>query len=328
MNAVRPLWSLLKGTTKTAGTVAATVAGGWLGYSALAIDHDAPLPPAVEAERRTFSTADVDPVSYYVDDAQEGRPLVLVHSINAAASAFEMKPLFEHYRQTRPVYALDLPGYGFSDRRDRVYSPSLFVATLGAFLQDEVGAPVDLVALSLGSEFAATVAHTGGEWVHSLALLSPTGFGEPRSIEPDTSEKIRTAVDFPLWGQAIFDLLVTRRSINYFLGKNFAGPPNAEMIDYAYAAAHQPGARNAPYYFVSGQLFTWDIRERVYEQLVTPTLVIYDKDPNISFALLPAALERNPNLRMLRVGPSCGLPQWEKLPETTQALDDFWAELG
>ena len=328
MNAVRPLWSLLKGTTKTAGTVAATVAGGWLGYSALAIEHDAPLPPAVEAERRTFTTAGVDPVSYYVDRSQEGRPLVLVHSINAAASAFEMKPLFEHYRRERPVYAIDLPGYGFTDRRDRVYSPPLFVDTLRAFLQSEVGVPADLVALSLGSEFAATVALTEGESVRSLALLSPTGFGEPRSIAPDTSEKIRTAVNFPLWGQAIFDLLVTRRSINYYLGKNFAGAPNDEMIDYAYATAHQPGARNAPYYFISGQLFTWDIRERIYEQLNTPTLVLYDKDPNISFALLPAAVERNPNLRMLRVGPSCGLPHWEKLEETVQALDDFWTDVG
>ena len=39
-------------------------------------------------------------------------PLLLIHSINAAASAAEVEPLFTHYRQQRPVYAIELPGFG------------------------------------------------------------------------------------------------------------------------------------------------------------------------------------------------------------------------
>src|SRR5262245_19655656 len=50
-------------------------------------------------------------------------PLLLVHSVNAAATVYEMKPLFEHYQGTRAVYALDLPGFGLSDRSDRKYTP-------------------------------------------------------------------------------------------------------------------------------------------------------------------------------------------------------------
>jgi pimeloyl-ACP methyl ester carboxylesterase len=49
-------------------------------------------------------------------------PLLLIHSVNAAASAYEVRPLFDHYRGRRPVYALDLPGFGQSDRSDRLYS--------------------------------------------------------------------------------------------------------------------------------------------------------------------------------------------------------------
>lgn len=52
----------------------------------------------------------------------EDRPLLLIHSVNAAASAFEVKPLFDYYRSRRPVYAIDLPGFGLSDRSDRCYS--------------------------------------------------------------------------------------------------------------------------------------------------------------------------------------------------------------
>jgi pimeloyl-ACP methyl ester carboxylesterase len=86
-------------------------------------------------------------------------PLLLVHSINAAASAAEIAPLFEHYRQQRPVYALELPGFGFSDRSARPYTPRLMTDALHAALavmKSEQGAAcADVLAVSLSSEFAA-----------------------------------------------------------------------------------------------------------------------------------------------------------------------------
>src|SRR3954463_10061153 len=104
--------------SSVAGVVVGGVAGtlailgglgtGWLAYSALATDHEVQLPAAIDAERRSFRNGEAGEISYYVAPAQTGRPLVLVHSINAAASAYEMRPLFEAYRGKRPVYALDL----------------------------------------------------------------------------------------------------------------------------------------------------------------------------------------------------------------------------
>src|SRR3954470_4730244 len=133
-----------------AGMLASLVGlgAGWAAYSALALDHEVHLPAAIDAERRTFRSGEAGEISYYVAPAQTGRPLVLVHSINAAASAYEMRPLFEAYRGKRPVYALDLPGFGFSERADRHYSPPLFTAALTDLIAGQVreAGPVDLVA--------------------------------------------------------------------------------------------------------------------------------------------------------------------------------------
>ena len=57
--------------------------------------------------------------------AGDGPPLLLIHSVNAAASAAEIAALLAHYRATRCVFALDLPGFGFSERSDRAYTPRL-----------------------------------------------------------------------------------------------------------------------------------------------------------------------------------------------------------
>ena len=51
------------------------------------------LPPAVSGERFEFESA-AGRLSVYV--AGQGPPLLLVHSINASASAAEMRPLHEH----------------------------------------------------------------------------------------------------------------------------------------------------------------------------------------------------------------------------------------
>lgn len=120
-------------------------------------------------------------------------------------------------------------------------------------------------------------------------------------------------------------MIVTRRSIDFFLKQSFAGPVDVGLAEYAYLTAHRPGARYAPLYFVSGDLFTRDVREQVYAALTMPVLALYDRDAFVRFDELPGFLESHPNWHAARIQPTLGLPHFEKLPETAQALDGFWA---
>jgi pimeloyl-ACP methyl ester carboxylesterase len=318
-----------------AASVTTSLAAG-IAYSALAIDHALPLPPAIAADRRSLHRATASALSYYVDDTVSGRPLLLIHSVNAAASAYEMRPLFERYRSHRPVYAVDLPGFGFSERSDRVYSPELYTTAVRELLGESTTGreAADVLALSLGSEFAAHAALQEPERVRSLTLISPTGLTAPaqrnrseRAGESGSGASLYQLFRFPLWSQAFYDALASRWSIRYFLQKSFVGTPDPGLVTYAYVTSHQPGARFAPLRFVSGQLFSPDIREAVYEQLPMPVLALYDQDPFVRFDALTHVLARNPHWRARRIAPSKGLPQFERLDETVQALDTFWQEV-
>jgi pimeloyl-ACP methyl ester carboxylesterase len=86
-----------------------------------------------------------------------GRPLLLLHSINAAPSAFEVSPFFDPAALERPLYAPDLPGFGRSERADRAYSPEFFATAIEDDRCDRCG-PVDVLALSTTAEFAARAA--------------------------------------------------------------------------------------------------------------------------------------------------------------------------
>lgn len=328
---------LVVGAVGTGALVAAVAAavGGWISYSALGVNHRRALPPANDAERRTFISPSAGMVSYYVDRKAAGRPLVLIHSINAAGSAYEVNPLFEHYRQQRPVYAPDLPGFGFSDRSKKVYSPQLYTDAITDFLQTQVHdeGPADVIALSLGSEFAARAALEHPELFHTLTLISPSGFTDQSkkrasqaANDAGRSNLYYRMFSFGVWSQAFYDLLATRPSIDYFLKQSFEGPVDRGLRDYSYATTHQPGAKNAPLYFVSGRLFTRNIRETVYEQLALPVQVLYDRDAFVRFDTLPEVVQRHANWRAVRIAPTKGLPQFEKPEDVFKALDAFWQE--
>lgn len=283
------------------------------------------LPPALDAPRERFTTSHLGEISYYAGGPEDGRPLVLLHSINAAPSAFEMKPLYDHYRATRRVYVPELPGFGFSERSDRQYSPELYANAIVAFLTQVVGAPADVIAFSLSSEFAARALLAAEERFSSLALLSPTGFSARRLPSGGVGRTMHGFFTLPGLGQGLYRLLTQRRSIRYFLQRSYVGEVPEELIDYAYATSHQPGARHAPYYFLAGQLFTRDALETLYRRLKLPVLVLYDRDSNVGFDLLPDFVAAQPNWQAVRIEPTLGMPHWERPGDCIAALDRFWA---
>ena len=323
-------WDKLRAALATIGAAI----GGWILYSRFIINHHLHLPAAIDADQQTFiGRRTSHRMNYYAETTPSGRPLVLVHSINAAASAYEMKPLFQQYRSQRPVYALELPGFGFSERSDRVYSWRLYTDSILDFLEQVVAKPADVIALSLGSEFAARAASEQPALFRSLTMISPSGFTErdnkvvsQRASESGSSDRAYRILSNPLWSQAFYDLVATRKSIYYFLKQSFESTPDEGLAAYGYLTAHQPGARYAPLYFVSGKLFTPDIRQAVYEKLTIPVMVIYDRDNFVRFDTLSDVANDRENWNLVRIVPTKGLPQFEELDEVVTALDQFWAE--
>lgn len=212
------------------------------------------------------------------------RPLLLVHSINAAASAREWAPVFHALAEQRPVYALDLPGYGHSARPAMRYTARLMTDAIHQ-VQTHIQAEhprqtLDAVALSLGCEFLARAASERPEAYASVGLVSPTGFNRDRPWDgPEGSHRgkdwLYRNLTRPLWKERLFALLTSRSSVRFFLRKTF-GSKNVpeDFVDYAWRSAHQPGAAYAPFDFLSGFLFSAD-STRLYDALHMPVWMVH-----------------------------------------------------
>lgn len=301
-------------------------------FAACAPTQQAPGPdgytlrPALSGERRSLALPGFGKINYYADPRGTGRPLVLTHSINAAGSAYEMKPLWDAYAGKRPVYALEWPGFGSSDRPDIQYTPDLMVQALKALI-GQLGTDVDVIALSLGSEFVARAALTEPR-IKTIALISPSGFGTPTgnsqiATEQDGGNSLYGWLN--AFGDPLYELLRTRWSIEFFLDRSFRGPVPADLVDYAFDTTRQPGAKFAPLYFVSGRLFTRNAYDAIYDKLSIPVLVLYDQDGFVSFDGLPI-FAKKPNANVVRIPDTDGLPQFEQLDAVKAALEAFWSK--
>jgi pimeloyl-ACP methyl ester carboxylesterase len=284
------------------------------------------LAPALSANTLIVHVPDVGAMTVYHNDVSQGRPLVLLHSINAAPSAMEIRPLFDHYAPNRPVYAPDLPGFGLSTRGGFAYSPGFFAAVLADWLSTLPGPAPDIVAMSLTGEFVARAIVEHDIAVNSLTLISPTGFDDRKL--PARLPVLETILSIPGVAASLYRMLTSKMSIRYFLRQSFVGEPAADMVDYAHQTARIAGARWAPLSFLTMRLFSPEVFDAIYSRLNVPTLVLYDRDPNVRFSKLSQIVAQNPMWRSERLVPSKGLPHWEQLGSTADALDRFWREMS
>lgn len=292
------------------------------------------LPPALPGEQQAIRGR-AGRICCYVAGA--GAPMLLLHSINAAGSAYEVRPIFERYAASRRVYAPDLPGFGGSERSDRDYSVRLYVDAVHDVV-DEMArhrdeTPIDALALSLSSEFLARAARERPERFRTLALVTPTGFGagsEQLRGDPGSTREVPLvygALRAGPWGRWLYGLLTRPASIRYFLRRTFGSDRVDEgMVDYDIATARQPGAEHAPLAFLSARLFSRDIRA-VYEGLQPPVWLAHGTRGDFQDFRGADWARRSPGWTVQPFDTGA-LPHFERPAEFFAAYDRFLASAG
>jgi pimeloyl-ACP methyl ester carboxylesterase len=291
------------------------------------------LPLAIPAERLELDCA-AGRISYYrsaLQGACDLPPLLLVHSVNAAGSAADVAPLFEHFRASRSVYAPDLPGFGFSDRSERAYTPRLMTDAVLALVEvmrrEHGGVAVDALGVSLASEYVARAQSEVPNSIHRIALVSPTGFSGSRrrygAPGADLGQAwLYKAFTWPFWSDSIFRNLTRPGVIRYFLQRTWGAKKIDEALwHYDVLTTQQPGAKNAPLYFVSAYLFSADINT-LYESLDCPVWVSMATRGDFTDYRGRTTLQDKPNWQFHAIEGGA-LPFFENLTAFTNALSLF-----
>ncbi len=254
----------------------------------------------------------------------KGPPILLVHGIHAAAWSYEWHDNVDYLARTNTVYTVDLLGFGRSDRPAVRYSARLYISLISDFVDRVVGDPCVLVANSLSCAYAIVLGARDPQRFPAVALVSPTGLVRLNRASGIVSEAGQLAVYAPIVGTAVFNVLVSRRSIRNHLEKTYADDSivTDELVEIYYWTSHQRGARHAPAAFISGHL-NIDVRQAL-RRLSQPTLLIWGEEGTA----VPAEESRSfralkHDLEMALLSPAGDLPHDER-PDDFNVILSTW----
>jgi pimeloyl-ACP methyl ester carboxylesterase len=262
--------------------------------------------------------------------AGSGPPLLLVHSIGAGCSSYEFRRVWDELARDHTVYALDLLGFGKSDKPDIAYQSETYIALLAEFAREvmgvgEGGAQASVVASSLPAAYLVALARREPSLFHKLVLVCPTGMEELNAPPTPLAGVVRTLLKAPVLGTAVYNFIARRQGIRSFLTRRvYAEPTRAddETVSQFHTAAHQPGGERVLPFFLTGQL-NCDIRND-FPALADGPLVVWGREAKQSPVTLAEAFARaNPFARVEIVEGARMLPHEERPEEFLRTVRPF-----
>jgi pimeloyl-ACP methyl ester carboxylesterase len=285
------------------------------------------LGPAIDGGQESYGW-DGERVAY--THAGAGRPMLLLHSHNAAASSHEMRRAFAAFQDEFHVFAPDLPGYGRSERRDRPYTAQTYARFINDFLDDVVGGPAVVIASSVAAAQALLAAAEDAGRISHLVLISPTGLSVKSIEPPPVAELMGCALRVPIWGKALFNAIVSRRGLRHFEESQvYENPWNVThaLIEYSWRTSHQPNAIFAPASFLSGGL--WADARDAYRHAARPILAVWGESDKINpYADSAPLLGANPGARVSVITNAGAVPHDEQPGEFAAVVRQFLSQTG
>lgn len=274
---------------------------------------------------------------------QSPTPLLLLHGFGAAIGHWRHNiPAFSHYHT---VYAMDLLGFGASQKTVTTFNTDLWSAQVFEFWQTFIQCPMVLMGNSLGSlvSVAATVAHP--EMVAGLIMVNlpdasvlPLPLPSPilRFIKPVVN-LIKPAIallNHILLSPPIFDpffnFIRQPTLIRYWATFAYANPNRVdhELVHILCSPAYEKGASRTLAHMTRSPGGNPDYAAKVaLPQLQIPMLLIWGKqDRLVPPVLAPMLASLNPSLQWVELDQAGHCPQ-DECPEIVNPLVLDWIRL-
>lgn len=231
--------------------------------------------------------------------------LFLIHGFGESLFTWRavVDPLAAHYR----VVAVDLPGFGGSNKPDASYSVDSMTARLSNFLDRHIQGPVIVVGHSMGGQLAAALALARPDRISAAVLIAPAGYGLGLAGIADTitAEKA-TAIGWYLASRA---MLLPEHDDDWLKEPDSAA---------SYTLMTDPNYRRATAQILDEFDFR-SLRTR-FGELRQPVLLVWGTlDPVIPFALADSIRALLPCGRLVPLSGALHRPQVET-PDTVTSL--------
>ncbi len=265
-------------------------------------------------DRGQVHVVDLPPIEQSNDPASGADAVMLVHGYGSSIASY--RPIFPELQRHHRIIAIDLPGFGLSDRRAGDYSPEALADVLANVLDQKGVKRVHLVGHSWGGSIVLAFALRHPDRLAKLVVIS--GWMYEEQILP-----FMRWTDAPGLGEAIYASQYTQL-VGEKLYYNFYEPTlvTAQMVDEVERNMRRPGTVAAALAAARGMRFS--AREKRHRDIVVDTLLLWGAEDQVSRPIFGQQLSRELPRAQYISFPACGhIPMIECRGPTAHALVDF-----
>lgn len=251
-----------------------------------------------------------------------GAPLIFIHGVGAGASSFMWRKNFDELSRDFRVFALDLLGFGFSDKpAGASYSADLYVELITDFIREVAGYPANIVASALGAAYAIRVADEHPELINSMVLNGPAGSDALNRRPGMAGAAFYGLLQSPVLGTSFYNVMASERSIRDYARDNLFYDHRRvtdRLVANLYATSHQAGAQHAIAAFLAGYLNT--DTQSPFSRLTQPIVLVWGKQDNSTPLQKAVALQELNPRATLEIFDYCRMMPEQEQPEKFNAL--------
>lgn len=172
-----------------------------------------------------------------------GTPLLLIHDLTAGSSIYEYHKLLNSLAACHEVYAIDLIGYGLSDKPDMTYTNYLYVQLITDFIKNVIGKQTDIICSGDSAPIAILACHNENHIIGKVITINPQSLYELNKIPSKRTKLLKLIISTPIFGTFIANLYTSKVTFEKKFREEYFYNPNLVKEDYIMnylEAAHTP----------------------------------------------------------------------------------------
>lgn len=141
-----------------------------------------------------------------------GSPLLLIHNLTPGSSSYEFHAIIDALSEKYEVYAIDLLGYGDSEKINMTYTNYLYVQLITDFIKTVIGKKTSILTSGDSSSIAIMTCHNDPELINQLYFINPQSLFRANQVPTKQTKLLKLMIDCPIIGTLIYNIQTSKRS--------------------------------------------------------------------------------------------------------------------
>lgn len=261
----------------------------------------------------------------YYTKTGTGKPLLLIHDLDAASSSYEWHKIIPPLSKDYTVYAIDLLGCGQSEKPCLTYTNYVYVQLISDFIKSEIGHRTDVIATGESSSFIIMACANNPDLFNRIILINPDSINTCSQLPGPYSKYYKRFLDFPVTGTLLYHIAVSKKSIkDFFVNTCFSDPRSIKesYIEAYYEAAHLGFSPKSVYACVRCNYTKCNIINAL-KKIDNSICIIGGGNKDNIKEISEEYVDFNPAVEYSIIPGTCHLPQLEKPADVLNNISTF-----